>query len=186
VTALEYEKHVPIQYNGAIASYGSLTYLLTTVLTGYISHIMPKRLFILLSFVSITIGLFLMGPSDILGLPNYIWLFLVGYGLVGAAQGFLFIPILPEIIEAFSDRYEIKEGENEEVDEDVSDRASGLYGAFYYTGMIISPITGSLIYHNLKSFNKTCDLFAMFSIGYIIIYYIFNILPDRKTLWQHN
>lgn len=68
----------------------------------------------------------------------------------------------------------------------MSDLASGLYGAFYYTGMIISPITGSLIYHHYKSFNKTCDLFAMFSIGYIIIFYIFNILSDRKTLWQHN
>lgn len=137
---------MPTKYNGAIVSYGSLTYMLTTILTGYISHVMPKRLFILLSFFGITAGMFMQGPSEILGLPNSILLFLIGYGIVGAAQGFLFIPILPEIIEAYCDKYGITEGEDETVDEDISDLASGLYGTFYYTGMIISPVMGSLVY----------------------------------------
>ena len=64
----------------------SLMYMISTILTGYISYIMPKRLFILFSFVSLAIGLFLMGPSSILGLPNYIWLFLIGLGLTDAAR----------------------------------------------------------------------------------------------------
>jgi hypothetical protein len=102
---LENEKKIPLEYNGFIISYGALMYMISTILTGYISYIMPKRLFILFSFVSLALGLFLMGPSSILGLPNYIWLFLIGLGLTDAAQGFLFIPILPEIIEAFCQRY---------------------------------------------------------------------------------
>jgi hypothetical protein len=105
---LENEKKIPLEYNGFIISYGSLMYIISTILTGYIIYIMPKRLFILLSFVSLTLGLFLMGPSSILGLPNYIWLFLIGLGLTDAAQGFLFIPILPEIIEAFNQRYKFE------------------------------------------------------------------------------
>jgi hypothetical protein len=108
VTVLENEKKIPLEYNGFIISYGSLMYIISTILTGYIIYIMPKRLFILLSFVSLTLGLFLMGPSSILGLPNYIWLFLIGLGLTDAAQGFLFIPILPEIIEAFNQRYKFE------------------------------------------------------------------------------
>jgi hypothetical protein len=87
--------------------------MLSTILTGYISYIMPKRLFILTSFISLSIGLFLMGPSAILGLPNKLWLFLIGLGLTDAAQGFLFIPILPEIIESFSERYGFKQGEDD-------------------------------------------------------------------------
>ena len=59
VTVLEYEKKVPIQYNGAIVSLGCLTYMMTTILTEKIIWLMPKRLFILLSFSLITIGLFL-------------------------------------------------------------------------------------------------------------------------------
>ena len=66
MTVLENEKKVPIFYNGIIMSYGAMTYMLTTVLTGYISYLMPKRLFILLSFVLLSMGLFLMGPSSIL------------------------------------------------------------------------------------------------------------------------
>jgi hypothetical protein len=85
VTVLEYEKKVPVQYNGAIVSFGSLTYMMTTILTEKIICIMPKRLFILLSFALISIGLFLQGPSDIFGFPNKFWLFLLGYGFVGAA-----------------------------------------------------------------------------------------------------
>jgi MFS family permease len=160
--------------------------MLSTILTGYISYIMPKRLFILTSFISLAVGLFLMGPSTILGLPNQIWLFLIGLGLTDAAQGFLFIPILPEIIESFSQRYGFTEGEDEQVDEDISDRASGLYGAFYYTGMILSPICGSLVYEHYGNFNQTCDTFAFLAIFYIGVYYFGNILPDRKTLWDYD
>ena len=108
VTVLENEKKIPLEYNGFIISYGALMYMISTILTGYISYIMPKRLFILFSLVSLALGLFLMGPSSILGLPNYIWLFLIGLGLTDAAQGFLFIPILPEIIEAFNQRYKFE------------------------------------------------------------------------------
>jgi len=184
VTALEYEKHIPIQYNGAICSYGSLTYMLTTVLIGYISHVLPKRIFILISFASISFGLLLMGPSSMLGLPNSIFIFLVGYGIVGAAQGFLFIPILPEMIESFCDKYGITEGQDEEIDELISDRSAGLYGAFYYVGMIVSPIGGSLIYEHYKSFPITCDIFACLALAFTAVYFLFNIVPDWKDLWR--
>jgi hypothetical protein len=119
-------------------------------------------------------------------LPNEVWIFLVGLGVVGAAQGFLFVPLMPEMIESYCDSYGIVEGENEQADEDISDRASGLYGTMYYTGMIISPITGSLIYQHFNSFNKTCDLFGILSFAFTVIYYIFNVFPDRKTLWKNH
>jgi MFS family permease len=184
VTALEYEKHVPIQYNGAISSYGCLTYLATTVLTGFISHWFPKRIFIIISFAGVTLGLFVMGSSSMLGLPDTILIFLVGYGVLNAAQGFLFIPILPEMIESFCDNNNVTEGQDEEIDELISDRSAGLYGTFYYVGMIVSPIGGSLIYEHYKSFPITCDIFACLALGYTAIYFLFNIVPDWKDLWR--
>jgi MFS family permease len=118
-------------------------------------------------------------------LPNYIWLFLFGYGLVGAAQGFLFVPILPEIIDAYCEKYDLVDTEDEQAEEDVSDLASGLYGTMYYSGMIISPITGSLVYQHFGSFNKTCDVFGMLALAYTLLYLVFNVLPDRKSLWNN-
>jgi MFS family permease len=38
-----------------------------------------------LAFVLITIGMFLMGPSEILNLPNSLWIFLVGQSIVDGA-----------------------------------------------------------------------------------------------------
>ena len=46
---------------------------------------MPKRLFKVLAFVLLTIGMFLMGPSDILNLPDHLWIFLVGQGIIEEA-----------------------------------------------------------------------------------------------------
>jgi MFS family permease len=182
VTALETEKNVPQQYAGFIASSAAVCYLITTLITGYIVHLLPKRIFIMLSFAGCTVGLFLMGPSSLLGLPNVLWIFLLGFCVLEASLGFLFVPLLPEVVESFVERYGIEEGQDEGVDGEVSDRAAALYGFFYYMGMIVSPIIGSLIYANNKSFNKTCDIFALTSLAYTVFYFFINILPDIKHL----
>jgi MFS family permease len=70
------------------------------------------------------------------------------------------------------------------MDEDIADRASGLYNAFYYVGMILSPLAGSLIYEYYRNFNRTCDVFALFSLSFTVVYLLFNVLPDMKTLWK--
>ena len=71
---------------------------------------MPKRLFILTSFVIMTIALFLFGPSQLLGLPNMNSIFYAGYALLGVAQGFLFLPIIPEVLDAIYLKRGIHEG----------------------------------------------------------------------------
>ena len=95
------------------------------------------------------------------------------------------MPILPEIIDSYCEKYGIVGGENDEqAEEDVADLASGLYGTMYYTGMIISPITGSLVYQHYGSFNKTCDVFGLLATVFTVFYFVFNVLPDRRTLWK--
>lgn len=51
-----------------------------------------------------------MGPSEILNLPNSLWIFLVGQSIVDGAQGFLFIPIIPELIDSYYETHGIEEG----------------------------------------------------------------------------
>lgn len=124
VTALEHEKKVPIKYNGLIASLGALSYLTTTLLTGSIIQHFSKRVFLQLSLFGCVLALFLMGPSTLLHLPDYLWIFLIGYSLLNCFQGFLFIPILPEILESFSQTHpHLNEGIT-------SDYASGMYSSF--------------------------------------------------------
>jgi hypothetical protein len=52
--------------------------------------------------------------------------------------------------------------------------------------MILSPTAGSLVYEYYGNFNQTCDVFGFLGIIYVVIYYLGNILPDRKTIWQYD
>ena len=69
----------------------------------------------------------------------------------------------------------------------ISDKSAGLYGSFYSIGMIISPIMGSLIYEHFRevddtnAFNKTCDVFALLTIVYTVLYVLVNVLPDIRN-----
>jgi predicted MFS family arabinose efflux permease len=48
----------------------------------------------------IAFSLLLMGPSILFGLPDQIWLMMIGIFFVGFFGAFLFVPVTPEIIEA--------------------------------------------------------------------------------------
>ena len=128
-------------------------YVLFTTLVGYFIDRLPKRVFIALSFTGCTISLFIMGPSKLLGFPNDLWIFLLGYAMSGASLGLVFIPILPEVIDSIYIKQGIKEGQDEHMDAVISDKAAGLYGSFYSIGMIIAPLLGSFVYGSLKNFN---------------------------------
>ena len=54
----------------------------------------------LLSFVLMTLALILLGPSEVLGIPDEFWIFLIGYSLLGLSQGFTFIPAIPEALDS--------------------------------------------------------------------------------------
>ncbi len=78
---------------------------------------------------------------------------MVGYGLLGLAQGFLFIPALPEALDAVYIKRKIREGENEYIDCIISDKAAGLFGASMSCGLILAPVLGSVIYEHFKEIN---------------------------------
>ncbi len=52
------------------------------------------------SFLLTSLSLFLLGPSQLFGMSTSLWIVLLGYGVNGMAQGFIYIPLLPEIIES--------------------------------------------------------------------------------------
>jgi hypothetical protein len=74
---------------------------------------------------------------------------LIGFALNGIAQGFIFIPLLPDALEAVFIKEDILEGENESMDQLISDYGSGLYGTFFSTGQILAPIVGSAIFEEI-------------------------------------
>mmetsp|Transcript_31724 Transcript_31724/g.48629 ORF Transcript_31724/g.48629 Transcript_31724/m.48629 type:complete len:102 (-) Transcript_31724:628-933(-) len=90
--------------------------------------------------------LMLMGPSQLLQFPDSYWLIVAGFPLLGIFQTFVFIPIIPEMIERLQVSLEITEGEEEAVDNRLNDKINDAYGLIYALSNFVSPYVGSLLY----------------------------------------
>jgi len=80
----------------------------------------------------------LMGPSNILFLPNTFVIFVIGHALKGISQAVIYIPILPEVQEAVYIKQDLVEGENEAIDAVINDKSASIYGLIYSIGAILA------------------------------------------------
>ena len=110
---LRKEKDVPEAWNGLILALPCLTYTISCILVNFIVGRFPRRLLILISFLMLAGSMVLQGPSKMLGLPDLLPIVLVGFALNGVAQGFIFIPLLPDALEAVFVKERIVEGAND-------------------------------------------------------------------------
>jgi len=136
----------------------------------------------------LTISSILFGPSVLLGLQSYIFLFYIGQAFNGLGAGMIYTPILPEIIDSVYYKEGIIEGEDENLDAVLADKASGVYMGALSVGVIIAPSAGSFVYDNIlnKNWELTCDVFAIFGAIYTLIFIVFNTLPDLSKEKQQN
>jgi len=120
--------------SGLVLALPCLTYTISCILVNFVVGKVPRRLLILTSFFLLAVSMTFQGPSLELGYPDEVYLMLIGFALNGIAQGFIFIPLLPDALEAVFIEESIIEGENEATDQLISDYGSGLYGTFFSTG----------------------------------------------------
>lgn len=116
--------------------------------------------------------------------PQYrsLGLTLAGIGFLGLSVAFLFVPLLPEIISAVSEK------EGLEASPFLCDKASGIYNSAYGIGNCLAPIIGGIISGSyldpIEGFRATCDIMAISSFAFCFIYFLFGIIPayldDKK------
>jgi len=56
------------------------------------------------------VAMLLMGPSKYLNIPDNLWIVVAGFPVMGIFQTFVFIPIIPEMLEALQHDLKIVEG----------------------------------------------------------------------------
>lgn len=118
-----------------------------------------------------------MGPSRLLSLPEELSVIILGYPLLGICQVFVFIPIIPEMIERLQVDLDISEGENEALDYRLNDQVNEAYTMIYALSSFVSPLLGSFVYTNLGQ-RDTFDIVAVINIMFSILLFVMNCGSD--------
>ncbi|CDW87636.1 permeases of the major facilitator superfamily [Stylonychia lemnae] len=166
---------------GYIYSIMSLVYTVFSPFVGFFCDKLKKIYITQFSFFLATIALIFYGPSKLLGLPGYLYFkqsqiirtlpfMIVGMILLGFACPLIIVPLLPEIIDAVKEKEQI--GENNEL----NDKASSFFNSSVAIGSLTAPILGGL-FNDLYDFRNTCDIMAIMSCAYAIIFFLINLLP---------
>ncbi len=95
---------------------------------------------------------------------------LVGMICLGFSISLIFVPLLPEIIEAAEEKEEVVDNM------ELNDKASGIFNAAYALGCLIAPILGGAL-DQAFSFRPTCDIMACASAIYGVIFFFVSVLP---------
>ena len=88
-------------YNGFTFAASCLCYAIAAPIVGYLTKHFSKESLTLFAYVFSSLALLIQGPSKLLGLPETsIHLTLSGFIILGAMEAFIFVPLMPILIEA--------------------------------------------------------------------------------------
>lgn len=60
----------------------------------------PRKFMFVISFIGFTVCCMMLGPIDEpIKLPNDVWIVIMAFPLLGFFQTFVFIPVIPEMLE---------------------------------------------------------------------------------------
>lgn len=99
-----------------------------------------------------------------------------GITLTGFAGPFVFVPVLPELLSIMQK----DDGDNEEENPILYDKASGIYNTSCNLGFLLTPMMSGLL-TDLRGYEFTCDFFAMFSLTFALVFYLVMILVRNYT-----
>lgn len=97
---------------------------------------------------------------------------------------FVFIPIIPEMIERMSVDLHIIEGQDPILEGQLNDKINDSYGFVYAISMFVSPLIGSSLFLKYES-QTTCDIVAAANLGLAVFCFIFNcgffVFSENRT-----
>lgn len=159
--------------------YGAMciTYLIGCLLLPYTCEHSPRKVQFVISMIGFAGCSFLLGPSAFFKFPsdNY-WFTVAAFPCMGIFQVFVFIPIIPEILERLQVDLDIVEGQDTMIDNALNDKVNDAYGLTYALSNFVSPLVGSYMHSTLGSRVDT-DYIAFMNLGLAAILLIFNCGP---------
>ena len=119
----------------------------------------------------------MLGPAnEPFNFPHNVWLVIAAFPLMGLFQTFIFIPIIPEMLERMIVDMNIVEGEDETIDGQLNDSVNDAYAVVFSTSMAVSPYIGSEFYSRVGPFH-TAKYIGYFNMGFTLFIFLFNCGP---------
>ena len=138
----------------------------------------PKRAVIIFGILLMSIGMFFIGTSPLLGLDNSPRLIMVGLVIIGTASGMISIPVLPDILEAIAERTDKNFNQ-----EELNNYISGIFVMCNGMGEFIGPVLSSFL-NDRYGFRTSQDIYAaivgIFAIAYFSSVGHFYIFSQNK------
>ena len=159
--------------------YGAMcvTYLIGCLLLPYTCEHSPRKLQFFVAMLGFAGCNFLLGPSQFFQFPsdNY-WFTVSAFPALGIFQVFVFIPIIPEMLERLQVDLNVVEGQDANIDNALNDKVNDAYGLIYALSNFVSPLIGSAMETSLGP-RATCDYIGFANIGLAGFLFIFNCGP---------
>lgn len=81
--------------------------------------------------------------------PASYWIIIFSFPVIGIFQFFVFIPIIPEMLERVQVELNVVEGEDPELDSAINDKVNDAYGFVYALSMFVAPVVGGIMFDSI-------------------------------------
>jgi MFS family permease len=150
---------------GAFFTIEPVFYISASILIQFIPKQVEKRLVIIVSAALTFIGFIFVGPSQVLSLPDSIYLIAVGQAITGATTAVMIIPGLSEMIDS-------QRGHRKGSLSEINHLAAGCYNAFLAFGQVLAPPYATMMREKF-GFRLTVDMVAFACLGIAVAYFVF-------------
>ena len=141
-------------FGGYMLALLSISYLIGCLLLPYTCEHAPRKFMFVVAYLCMAGSMVLLGPSKMFKLPgppenkDVYWPVVAAFPLLGFCQIFVFIPIIPEMLERIQVDNDISEVSDGEIYNDLNDRVNDAYGLVYALANFFSPLVGSMLNRN--------------------------------------
>jgi len=163
---METDFHLSSEVIGFVYPSGSLIIVLICLFYGKVNWKVGGVFHFILAAILMIIGLITVGPSTVIGLPNQLWISIIGLEIIYLAQSFNILPQLPVFIELISDF------DPTIPERDLKQIASSYRNLFYSIISLIGPSLGGLM-TDLVGYSAAMAAYGGFLLVFMILFIIF-------------
>lgn len=125
----------------------SFSYLVSCLLLPCTCESSPRKFQFCFAIIMMGFCMLLLGPSKVLQIPENKWIIISSFVPLGICQVFVFIPIIPEMLERLQVDLQIIEGQDPTLDGNLNDKVNDAYGLIYALANFVSPLVGTFLYN---------------------------------------